>query len=320
MAVERQDAAQGTVVTLRANFRQGGVLVDPYEVRQVLILDASLNVLDTISTVTHDGVGRYSVTWSIPTDATVAVHHDRWFSTYESGGTESQFTLNFYVAPEGAAALTRYISIEAAKTFLPEGNTLTDSEIDEMILLAMETIERITDQKFVPVSESRTFDGTGENYLNVRTPIRSLSKIEILDCDGSVVGEGSVGYVRITPSRTLLMHAREQGFPRYRTAANACMFPSGIQNIRVTGEWGRYAEPPRLIKHATGLLVGYMGSEDEPTGTPGTPFVSENAPGDRSYQLRRIWQNKPLESLGTGFPDVDSILARFRAAGTISVI
>ena len=87
-------------------------------------------------------------------------------------------------------------------------------------------------------------------------------------------------------------------------------FPSGVQNVRVTGTWGFFTEVPLQIKDALGRLVEYAGSCDDGTGSMSTPFLTESVPGGRAYTLRTILRSAKVDHM-TGYADVDAILKRF---------
>lgn len=222
-----------------------------------------------------------------------------------------------------------YLTTAEARAFLPADTTLTDAEIDEMVLLASETAEDCTSQVFLPLIEARVFDGTGKSVLPTRRPIQSVSRIEVLACGSGTDYEIDISAVRIGGSRTMLSLGNTLSFSqggmfgsRYRSnlcssGGGACgAFPPGFQNIRVTGSWGRFAEVPRSIKRAIGQLLRYTGVCDDPLAASATPYKSESVTGDRSYTMRDIWASTKVNAM-TGFADVDAIFARYKAAPTV---
>jgi hypothetical protein len=327
VAVERAQAQQGETARLRADFRLGGTLFDPFEIRQVEILDDAFVVLATLSgaSIVKDAVGQYHVDWPVPAAEATTLHYDRWYSTASSGATEKQGTLSFFVhSATVTGGESQWLSNLDLLPFLPTGTILTDVEIAENALLAQEMIESICGQKFTLLTEARDFSGQGEQILNVRTPIQSVTEVRILGCPpgtGDQVLE--ITDLRIGRSQTVL--ALGNVVPkRYRVGGylwpgGCSYFPYGFQNIRVTGTWGAFTEVPREIKRALGLLVRHIASCDDPVGSPAEAYDSENVAGDRSYTIRKVWHNVTQDAT-TGFADVDSILARYYAAPTVTAV
>lgn len=327
MAVERADAVAGQAVTLRMAFRQNGVLIDPFEVRQVQILDKDFAVLETIpaASIVHDSAGRYHVDWTIPSDRPSQVHRDRWFTTLESSGcAETEFTLAFFVLPAAAVtgAAPSYITLAEARAYLPEGSTISDSDLQKIMNRCQAAIERICGQKFAPVSETRIFDGRGIQTLNLRRAIQEVTAITVdgngCGCNGDTGHALDISGIRISGSRTMLAcgnlvpypyRRRWSGLDRFSCDTACCVFPMGFQNIRVTGSWGSWSEPPEEIKHALGLLIQHVGKCDDPRAPHTAAYSAEGFDG-WDYTVRQIWHNV-VQDATTGFAEVDSILARY---------
>lgn len=90
---------------------------------------------------------------------------------------------------------------------------------------------------------TRLFNGTGNSrlYLN-NVVLRTFTKVEWFSVDGTVSDE--IDYVAAQPS------TKPGGFYRYlECKAPGAVFPSGVQNIRVTGDWG-FETLPKAIEHA----------------------------------------------------------------------
>jgi hypothetical protein len=202
-----------------------------------------------------------------------------------------------------------------------------------MILLAQETIEWIAGQVFLPVFETRTFNGSGKPAQNVYRPIQSITSIEVLGCDGTSGATGTIdpASVRIGRGRTILGLGNMQrfgrrlgnalaGVPPWHGLGVGCgVWPEGFMNIAITGTWGAFAQVPLQIQQAMGLLIAHAAACDCPTGPMDTPYESESIAGDRSYTLRKIW-TQARTSNGTGFPEVDAILSRFNAGVIVGVV
>lgn len=338
MPVERGAAYQGQTVRLRILFQAAGTPVDPFEVRQVEILDSSLAVLATIpaASIVQSGVGQYYVDWAIPAAEAADLHHDRWYSTLTVGATEKQFTLSFLVlTSSGVATGGAYITVAEARSFLPSDTPLTDAEIAEGIALAQEIIEEITGQTFTPIVKTVVFDGQGEPTLSIRRPIQTITSIR-LRCDATTWETIDIDDARISGSGTMIAFGNVVPKP-FRRANNRCpsicassacrLFPRGFQNVEVSGTWGAFDEPPRQIRSALGLLLRYALVCEDSSGVPSAAFSSEAVANDRSYTLRQIWSGLSARSGAgivknamTGYPDVDAILARFIGPPTVAVV
>jgi len=79
MAVDRGHAQPGQTVRLRAAFSLAGTPVDPFQIRQVEILDENMAVLATISgtSIVRAALGQYYVDWFVPSSEPVTIHFDR---------------------------------------------------------------------------------------------------------------------------------------------------------------------------------------------------------------------------------------------------
>lgn len=335
MAVDRAHAQQGQSVRLGMRFSLGGSAVDPFEVRQVEVLDAQFAVLATFATTVHDGTGLFHVDWPVPADEPPTIHYDRWFATASSGGTEEVFTNSFQVlTAEASTAGTPYMTTDEARSiYLPEATEITDAQLAEMVLLAQETIEWVAGQVFLPVFETRTFNGSGKAALSIARPIQSITSINVLGCNGSTGSTSTIdpASVRISRGRCLLGLGNMQrfghllgdalaGVPPWHGLGVGCgVWPAGFMNIEITGTWGAFAQVPRQIRHALGLLLQHAAVCDSPSGAMDSPYESESIAGDRTYVLRKIW-TQARTSNGTGFPEVDAILARFNAGVIVGVV
>lgn len=333
MAVERGAAMQGQTVILRARFELGGTLFTPFNLGDVQILDENLVLVDTVpaAAIIMDAVGMYHVEWAIPNAEPAEIHHDRWFMMTTVGATEKQFTLNFFVLPLSVAAVSSYITVAEAKEYLPADTELTDAQILTLINQAVKAAESCCGQSFVPTTRSMVVDGSGRNVQPLKAKIQTVTEIEFL-FDGTWT---TVTYndLRISGSRKMLSAGNSMSFSqqvglganrfgRYYSGAGGlgfigsdfpdCTFPAGFQNIRVTGDWGRFTEVPLDIKDAVGRLVMYAGSCDDPTGSVSEPFSNETVPGGRAYTMRQILKSAMVDRM-TGFADVDAVFARYPA-------
>lgn len=319
MPVNRGQAQQGETVRLGISFYLGGTLFDPYERRQVEILDSTAAVVqETIAagSIVREALGLYYVDWAVPAAQTVAGYLDRWYFTATSGATEKQITNSFFVHTVTSTA-GDYMSAAEAAAYLPDAEVFSDAEILELTRRCQETIESVCGQKFLPVTETRVFNGQGRATLTVRNTIQSVSQILVR---GDYLNPNCImdlTDLRIAPSGTMLGLGNVQPGGRGVSAAGrlepGCgIFPSGFSNIAVTGVWGMYTQVPREIESALGMLMRHAAACDDPLGPPSHAFESESVAGDRSFTLRKVWANIAVDGT-TGFREVDAILARFMA-------
>lgn len=227
------------------------------------------------------------------------------------------------------AAGEAYLSVEEARTYLPDVTMLTDDQIALLVALAQDTVESVTGQSFLPISEARVYNGTGRATLTV-DPVLEVTGIRYRCCGGGSDGWGDTwvpGDVRIGRSGTMIAlgNVVSSGLWPIRTnnvtltyGDGGCGFPNGFQNVEVTALWGAHRTVPRMIKAAVGLLVKYAATCDNPSGVPSAALASENIAGDRSYQMRKIFEGAQTHG-ETGYPDVDAILARYQGIPRVSV-
>lgn len=98
---------------------------------------------------------------------------------------------------------------------------------------------------------AKYFDGTGTNLIPVNPVLATLTKVELVDDDNSIVDELETCVK--WPTRGL------NGMEAYPSIMrkHSVIFPQGIANIKVTGKFG-IATTPSAIKLATALTVKYL--------------------------------------------------------------
>jgi len=321
MAVERGAAQQGHTVRLRAIFRKAGSLIDPFQVRQVEIRSNDSVVLATFTgaSIVRESLGTFYVDWFTPNDEPPTVHFDRWYATALSGMAEEQFEFHFLVLPFSAVLPGAfYMTTDELLEFLPDDTEATPADLEYQLLLGQDIFENKTGRNFLPLTEARTFDGSGRAVLPIADPILRVSAARILGCTPGCDDTGTAidpCLIRITRSRTFLALGNVvPGSQRYarpwRTPGCCGVWPAGTQNIQITGDWGLYDVVPRPIKAALGALIREAMRCDDARELPSAEFEAEAMPGDRSYTLRKVWQNVTANA-GTGYPGIDAILHDF---------
>ncbi|MEW6613938.1 MAG: hypothetical protein AB1401_00480 [Thermodesulfobacteriota bacterium] len=107
---------------------------------------------------------------------------------------------------------------------------------------ATEYVDNATGDKFVKEDgAAKLFDGMGSEVLKVWPKLRSITKLEVMDDAGDW---------------------EEVSSDEYRIADNWIertdgTFPNGIDNVRVTGNWG-WTSTPNIIKLVTGRIAAVM--------------------------------------------------------------
>lgn len=316
MSVPRYQAEQDQTVQLAIRFESGAdrTPYDPSAIAKVEILDAN-DVLITTKTgadIVNDAIGIYHVDWAIPAAEVLGKHYDKWYYTPSAGHSDLEAKLEFIVYQSGTWSVTDYyLSVADARADCLDANTsLTDAQIQTLIILAMGIIDRCTEQHFLPYAATRDYDGSGKYFLEMDEPIQTIASITNLDNANQT----------FTPSDfrikgTWLIHkdyVEGANLPAHLQCGitNGAIFTKGHKNIRVEGTWGLYEYLEPLIKQATCLLVGFGGQWDTTTGPMISPMMGESVEG-YGYTLRKVYEHAAIHK-ETGYPEVDTILSNFR--------
>jgi len=133
-----------------------------------------------------------------------------------------------------------YVSNSEVAAYLGiDGNdALLMADVDLRIALAENAVEDFCGCSFVSeTAVAKYFNGSDTDYLSLpRVALRTLTKVEIVDSTGAV--ETTLDYVVGSPTNT-----RRKFFNAIRsryvlTTRALYVFPIGVQNIKVTGDWG----------------------------------------------------------------------------------
>jgi len=144
--------------------------------------------------------------------------------------------------------IQNYLMINIADSF--------DSQINKWIEAVSNWIDGYTGKKFEQESATeKLYDGDGSKELLI-SDLLTLTKIETLDFDGDVdetVDDSSEYYLypsNDTPKSSIVLNPSNSPI--------AC-FPSGNQNIKITGTFGHSATVPEDIRLvATKLVAGII--------------------------------------------------------------
>lgn len=131
------------------------------------------------------------------------------------------------------------------------------SQIEEWISVVEKFIDDYCGTSFEGTTEARYFDGDGTSEILIDDLV-SLTKIEILDDDGSVeytldaVTDYYLYPANKTPKNRIIINRFNADVPRFPKT-----YP---QNVKITGEWGYSSSVPKDIQFvATRLVAGIIG-------------------------------------------------------------
>ena len=178
-----------------------------------------------------------------------------------------------------------------------------DARLTLLIDLATAYIDGITRQWFEPRAIAITVDGTGGQTIFL--PIFAI-EVTTVTVDGQAVTDFKV-YNRFFPD--------DRRNPKiYRDAG----WPEGRQNVSIQGTWGfvdkigtQYTTPAMIKQVAKRLVIRelpLLGDAEGQEERKRARIVSESTDG-HSYTLERLAATLDL----TGDPDIDGVLALFRA-------
>lgn len=196
-----------------------------------------------------------------------------------------------------------YTSIDFVKSL---GGLGADGFLVKMIEIADEYINSETKDDFSQLEEgvAKVFDGDDRPIVLVYPRLVSLSKLEYLsnystdtwseyDLDSGLYTYGK-GWVTVDSDWTQPYRAWRLTRKKGRT-----VFPKGLQNIKVTGNWG-WSAVPKLIELVSATIAKELSSK----------FVTELSSerlGDYSYNNVVKQVNKTVESLS-----IENVLMDFK--------
>ena len=171
------------------------------------------------------------------------------------------------------------------------------SQVEEWILVVQNYIDDYTGTSFEGTSEARYFDGDGTNEIIVDDFV-SLTKIEILDDDGSV------DYTLNATTDYYLYPANKTTKNRIvinRYNADTSIFPKTYpQNIKITANWGYSNTVPEDIRFVATKLVGEIIKEG-------------------NYDIGNEIKSEKLGEYSITYQDVDK-MAKVDGMGTMEIL
>lgn len=184
----------------------------------------------------------------------------------------------------------------------------TASEITAEIAYAEEIIEEVCEDIFYAKTETKTFNGTGNEKLffipKVKYRLLSITTLKELDLDGSTVLDTFVEGKDFKKYPFYIETARSfTGDSPRRRFGTGGVWPRGQSNIEVAGSWGRDSTPTD-IKRATILLAL---ERLKPGATHQTPANVTQALWN---DLQITFKGGVIAGKETGFVEIDRILQR----------
>ncbi|AYO30597.1 hypothetical protein D2962_08165 [Biomaibacter acetigenes] len=179
----------------------------------------------------------------------------------------------------------------------------TDVRLTNLIALATAYIDGVTRQWFEPRAMTITLDGNGSETLLL--PVFPIEVVSVT-VDGQAITDYKV-YNRFFPD--------DRRNPKFYRETR---WPKGRQNVSIEGTWGfvdkvgeQYLTPAMIKQIAKRLVIRelpLLGDAEGQEERKRARIVSENTDG-HSYTLERLASTLDL----TGDPDIDGVLALFRA-------
>lgn len=142
------------------------------------------------------------------------------------------------------------------------GYDYADDEVMANVAVALEAVEESIDQYIQSTfvnqeSAIKYFSGSGEDHISLGYFLRTLDSVEIVDENGDTVE--TLTDVVAQPSQPL------HGVYRYIERRKSYdlgvyvsnVFPIGLDNIKITGDWG-LEEIPASVKYAAAMSVKHF--------------------------------------------------------------
>jgi len=216
------------------------------------------------------GLGRYVASYVAPT--TTGLYRIRWTWQLEAGGPSRTVDRDFEVLAGVVSSDPMYALVSDLRAEGVEGDSASDLRIQTALLFASRMIDRITGRFFSPRYSTYRFDGRHGRKLTMWDPIIALEELEIetelIEPIGTLVSINDVRIYNRHLSQNMtnpddrnspkIEFVELEGIPE----ARGLRFPSGVQNIKVTGLFGYtdfdgspLGKTPDLIRHAAKLIT-----------------------------------------------------------------
>lgn len=149
--------------------------------------------------------------------------------------------------------------IQPYETAIGLGYDLSDAQLLAEVSVAIEFCEMAVDQYCDSQFQweegaSKVYDGSGTNMLTLGSYLRSLESVWTLNTDSSRLAEITDAVPQPTPLRDQRAYRwlqRREPTTEIGTTITANVWPSGLANIEVVGNWGWQSEEmPVAIRQA----------------------------------------------------------------------
>lgn len=274
-------------------------------------------VASTPATRSSEGV--YYAEWTIPADEPLGDHLIRWTWELNSGSETQTEDVSFEVLeattatsiPTTTYTPPLYISVDdMMEEILVLAERPTEAKLLLKIRFAQAYIEKVTGQFFNERSLVLNLDGSGNYLLKLPFPAIDITKIEFKNADGSYTEYDLLYfevYNRYVPD--------DRNYPKVES--ETYVFPSGKNNIRLTGTFG-YVESdgstPYLIKEALKMIVRqWMFDTDTNKGNIRKSKIYFDKGQNNENRISEAIATGTL----TGDPEIDNILRWFTRSGMV---
>jgi hypothetical protein len=269
--------------------------------------------------------GRYAIVWSV---------------VLVAGGPTVTVRREFDLIKGGAPPAIVGSAYATVSDLRDEGVTVDDGSdlrLMRSIALASRLIDRATGRFFEPRFIAQTIDGTGGRAVQFGDPLIALQSLTLGNPVVSTIGLGGLRLFNRHITQRLLspddrddpkiefVHFRDI-FGRQRSASvdsplfgvpfRDLFFPSGVQNVNVTGLWG-YTDPdgspagdtPIMVRHCCKLIVmrEWRKMNDDLRDDRKRHRLTSEKTRDQSYTLDKL-----SEGHVTGDREIDDILLAYR--------
>ncbi|MGE5551514.1 MAG: hypothetical protein ACM3ZC_13460 [Bacteroidota bacterium] len=204
-----------------------------------------------------------------------------------------------------------YCTIEELRAEGVTTEQATDDRLTELIGLATNYIDAMTEQWFEPRDQTILLDGNDSCLLMLPVFLISATSVKV---DGEDI-TGYKIYNRFVPDDRLAPAI-------YRDDK----WPVGVQNVEIAGSWGYVDQnftyekvtPPRIKRCCMRLVIRDLAPLGDQAGQEDrkrTRIISESTDG-HSYTLARLAMFPAL----TGDPDIDEVLSYYKRSCRVELI
>lgn len=297
--------------------------------------------------------GHYVALYTPDLTEPIGTHIIEWYFKLSATSPEQTFCEDFEVLAEGSASSsTGYCTIAELRALgIPDTgtNAKSNAELQTLITLASNMIDRYTGRFFEPRSQVINVDGKGRNGLLLGDPIIKINSITLRSDDFTSDQPIDLGDVRIY-NRHLTQNLTnpddrdspkiefiefDRRYERNNVSGNSAHYifhphrwPDGTQNVEIDGVFGyteydqtEYGRTPFLISRATCLIVtrqllySAYSQADKANDAANWWRVTEMKTRDQSIKYAdpsKFGRSRAGVGAFTGDPEIDAIIASFR--------